>query len=92
MTDVMFQRSVSSHIYIVSTNSFFMRPNMLMADRLIRTIIALTFIALCLANVLPFGVASLLLIVAIIFLVTSFTGYCPFYWLFGFRGTHHAGK
>ena len=67
-------------------NNIFMKTNVVNADRIIRTLMALTFIVLFFTNILPLGVAYLFLVFAVILLVTGFTGFCPIYWLFGHEG------
>ncbi|QCK16695.1 YgaP family membrane protein [Mangrovivirga cuniculi] len=60
-----------------------MKKNMGTADRVIRTIIAFSVIALFVAEVLTGTLGLVLLILAVIFLLTSFTGFCPLYKPFG---------
>lgn len=56
-----------------------MKNNMGTADRIIRTILALLVIVFYLTGDLS-GLAAIILgIFALIFLVTSFTGFCPLY-------------
>lgn len=69
-----------------------MRTNMLNADRTIRFLVAFAMVMLFFAHVLPASIGMILLIVAVTFFVTSYTGFCPFYWLFGFRGSKHEVK
>jgi hypothetical protein len=64
----------------------FMKTNMLDLDRAIRMLVAFALIVLNFIHILPAGVGMVLLIVAVTFLVTSYTGFCPFYWLVGFKG------
>ncbi len=66
-----------------------MRTNMLNADRTIRFLVAFALIVLFFAHILPAAFGSTILIVAVTFFITSYTGFCPFYWLVGFRGTNH---
>lgn len=52
-------------------------------DMAIRTLIALLLAALYFAGIVPGIAGSILLVAAIIFLLTSFTGFCPIYTLLG---------
>ncbi len=59
-----------------------MKKNMGTADKVIRIILALLVIVFYFTGDLS-GLAAIILgIVALIFLVTSFTGFCPLYKLF----------
>ena len=70
-----------------------MKTNMLDLDRTIRFLVAMTLIILFFTHVFAAGIGTLVLIMAVTLLVTSYTGFCPFYWVFGFRGTkHHHAK
>jgi hypothetical protein len=60
-----------------------MHANMFHADRLIRLIISFGIVALYMLKVIPMDVALGLFIVATVFFVTGFTGFCPLYQLFG---------
>ena len=56
-----------------------MQKNMGTIDRTIRTLLALTIVVLYLTGLIS-GVAAIILgIFAIIFLLTSFIGFCPLY-------------
>lgn len=61
-----------------------MTKNMGVADRVIRTLIALGIAALYFTDHLSGTLAIVLEAIAIVFLVTSFLGRCPGYLLFGF--------
>ena len=61
-----------------------MTKNMGTLDRVIRTVIALTIVALYLGGRISGTAAVVLGIVAAIFLVTSSVGTCPGYLPFGF--------
>ena len=63
---------------------------MLNADRTIRFLVACALIMLFFTHLISAGIGMVLLIIAVVFLVTSYTGFCPFYWLFGHRGTKHS--
>lgn len=60
-----------------------MKKNMGTLDRSIRIILALAVAVLyCAGNIT--GIAAIILgIIAVVFLVTSFIGFCPLYTLFG---------
>ncbi|MGD8538695.1 MAG: DUF2892 domain-containing protein [Candidatus Aminicenantes bacterium] len=56
-----------------------MKKNMGAADRIIRTILAIVVAILYFTNQIT-GIAAIILgIIAIIFLLTSFVGFCPLY-------------
>ncbi len=60
-----------------------MRKNMGAVDRSIRTLLAIIVVVLYFTGYIS-GVAAIILgIIAVIFLVTSFVGFCPLYTLFG---------
>jgi Na+(H+)/acetate symporter ActP len=60
-----------------------MRKNMGAVDRSIRTILAIIVVVLYFTGDIS-GVAAIILgIIALVFLVTSFVGFCPLYTLFG---------
>jgi hypothetical protein len=60
-----------------------MKANMGSADRIIRAIIAILIAALYFTNVLTGTIGIVLLILAGIFLLTSFISFCPLYLPFG---------
>jgi len=60
-----------------------MRKNMGTADRTIRVIIAIAIAALYYANVISGTWAIVLLVLATIFVLTSFVSFCPLYKPFG---------
>lgn len=60
-----------------------MKPNMGIADRVLRILVALTIIALCFSNILGGTIAIVLLVLAAIFILTSFVSFCPLYLPFG---------
>jgi uncharacterized membrane protein len=68
-----------------STKNSFMKQNMGNADRLIRTIIAVMIGVLYYYSAITGVLAIVLLVVAAIFIVTSFFAYCPLYSLFGIK-------
>lgn len=60
-----------------------MKRNIGLPDRIIRLIVAISIIALYFAHIINGALAILLLCVAVISLVTSFTKFCPLYAVFG---------
>lgn len=60
-----------------------MKKNMGAVDSLLRILVAVVVIALYFAGVLSGTVAIVLLIVAAIFILTGFIGFCPLYLPFG---------
>jgi len=60
-----------------------MKKNMGSADKTIRTIIALIIAGLYFGNVITGTLGIVLLVLAIVFLLTSFIGFCPLYTLVG---------
>ena len=60
-----------------------MKTNMGIIDRVIRIVVALIFIGLYLANVITGTLAIVLLVLAGVFALTSFVGFCPLYWPLG---------
>jgi hypothetical protein len=61
-----------------------MKKNMGTADKVIRILVALVIIALYLTNRINGALAIVGLIVSGIFIITSFTSFCPLYMPFGF--------
>ena len=55
-----------------------MKKNMGMADRIIRLIIAAVILVLFLTNVITGALGIVLLVLAAIFVITSFIKVCPF--------------
>jgi fatty acid desaturase len=62
-----------------------MEKNMSTADRLIRVLVAIVVVGLYFAGALSGGVALVLLVLAGVFLLTSFMGFCPIYYLLGLK-------
>jgi hypothetical protein len=60
-----------------------MKKNMGTADKSIRILAAIVVIGLYLGNVISGTVAIVLLVLAGIFILTSFVSYCPLYSPFG---------
>lgn len=60
-----------------------MKVNMGSADRVIRVIIAVIFAALYFTGTVPGTLGLVLTVAGVIFLLTSFMGFCPLYTIFG---------
>ncbi len=56
-----------------------MKPNMGTADRIIRAVFAVAVAVLYFTNVISGTLAIILGILAVVFLATSFLGFCPLY-------------
>jgi len=61
-----------------------MKKNMGTADKVVRTLIALVIIALFYFKVITGIFGIILLVLAGIFLLTSFVSFCPLYRIFGY--------
>jgi hypothetical protein len=59
-----------------------MKTNMHLADRIIRILLAMTMVTLYFAGYLSGTLAIIALVVAIVFTITGFIGFCPLYALF----------
>lgn len=62
-----------------------MTINMGKADRIVRPLLAIAFIALYFTGTVTGTIGIALLVLAAIFLVTSVVGTCPLYSIFGIR-------
>jgi len=62
-----------------------MKKNMGNVDRVIRILVAVVVLILYFTHVITGTLAVILLILAGIFVVTSFIGFCPLYVLLGFN-------
>jgi hypothetical protein len=62
-----------------------MKKNMGVIDRIMRLVIAVVLISLYAANMLPGLLGTVLLIIAIVFALTSVLGLCPLYTLLGIK-------
>jgi uncharacterized membrane protein YtjA (UPF0391 family) len=62
-----------------------MKRNMGNTDRIIRAIIALTIAVLYFSGIITGTIGIILLIVSVIFLLTSLLSFCPVYLLFGIK-------
>jgi hypothetical protein len=60
-----------------------MKKNMGNTDRIVRAIIAVILAALYFAGMVKGTIGIVLLILAVVFLFTAFTGFCPLYLPFG---------
>lgn len=61
-----------------------MKPNMGTADRIIRILAAIGIAGLYFANLISGTTAIILLVLAGVFILTSFISFCPLYLPFGF--------
>lgn len=62
-----------------------MKTNMGSVDRISRLVIAAIIAALYFTNIITGTIGIVLLVLAGVFLLTSFIGFCPLYILFGFN-------
>lgn len=62
-----------------------MTLNMGKADRILRPLLAIVFIALYFTGTVTGTIGIVLLVLAAVFLLTSVVGNCPLYTLFGIR-------
>jgi len=62
-----------------------MKKNMGSADRMIRAIIAIILGALYFTGTIAGTAGLVLVVIAIVFLLTSFLGLCPLYTVFGIK-------
>lgn len=62
-----------------------MKKNMSTSDRLIRTILALTIVTLFLTKTITGTLGLILLVIAVVFLLTSLIGSCPLYTVLGIK-------
>ncbi len=60
-----------------------MKKNMGNADRIIRLLVAALLVILFFANVVSGTLGIVLLVVAAVFVLTSFVSFCPLYAIFG---------
>lgn len=60
-----------------------MKSNVGTADKAVRILMALVIVALYFTNNISGTTAIVLLILAGIFIITSFISFCPLYWPFG---------
>lgn len=62
-----------------------MKKNMGKADRTIRTLLAVVFAVLYATDVITGTLGIVLLVLSVVFLLTSFISFCPLYAPFGLR-------
>lgn len=62
-----------------------MIKNMGTTDRVIRLILAATFTTLYFTDMVGGTIGIILLVLAVIFALTSFISFCPLYWPFGIK-------
>lgn len=62
-----------------------MKKNMGSADRIIRSVIAITLIVLYFTDVISGTLAIVAIVASIIFLATSLVSFCPIYKIFGVK-------
>ncbi len=74
-------------IFVVTKTHIVMKKNMGTADRIVRAIIAIVIAALYVTGTISGTLGTVLLVVAVIFLLTSFISFCPLYLPFGIRTT-----
>jgi hypothetical protein len=60
-----------------------MKKNMGIVDKVIRTIIAIVFLTLYFTNVLTGTLGIVLIVLSVVFLLTSLVSFCPLYALLG---------
>lgn len=60
-----------------------MKTNMHLTDRIVRIVLSIALIVLYFSGNLSGTIAVIALIVAIIFMLTAFVGFCPLYRLIG---------
>jgi hypothetical protein len=69
-----------------------MKKNMGSADRVIRVLIAAVIAVLFFTGVIEGTLGIILLVLAVVFVLTSFIGVCPLYMPFGIRTACRAKK
>lgn len=62
------------------------------ADRIIRSIIAVVIAVLYFTGVIPGTLGIVLLVLAVVFLLTSFISFCPLYLPFGLSTRSKSGE
>ena len=81
MTYVTLRNEIALYFYLQNNRD--MKKNMGSIDKVVRILAAIAIIALYYAGMLSGLVATILLVVAVIFIATSFIGTCPLYLPFG---------
>jgi hypothetical protein len=72
-----------TYFYLNQKNIDIMKPNMGSTDKIIRIIIAIVIATLFLTHVISGTLGIILLVLAGIFVLTSFISFCPLYLPFG---------
>ena len=72
-------------VYLSALNVIYMKKNMGNTDRLIRILLAALVAVLYFTNTITGTLGIVLLVIAGIFVLTSFISFCPVYSLFGFN-------
>ena len=60
-----------------------MKKNMGTIDKVIRILVAIVFAILFYTNVITGTLGIILLVLAVVFVLTSLISFCPLYWPFG---------
>jgi hypothetical protein len=60
------------------------KVNMGQIDRLVRVVLAGALLWAFISNVVAWPLSVLLIVIALVFILTSFSGFCPLYTLFKF--------
>lgn len=70
---------------LCTINTIHMKPNMGSTDRFLRIVAAVVIAVLYFSGVLQGTLGVVLLVLASVFVLTSFVSFCPLYPLFGIR-------
>ncbi|MFA7327484.1 MAG: DUF2892 domain-containing protein [Candidatus Kapaibacterium sp.] len=62
-----------------------MKKNMGSADKILRIIIAVVIAVLYFTDVIPGLLGTILLVLAVVFVLTSLVSFCPLYTIFGIK-------
>lgn len=60
-----------------------MKKNMGVIDKIVRVIVAITFTVLYFMGILDGTIGIVLIVLSVVFLLTSMIGFCPLYTIFG---------
>lgn len=77
--------SASYSIFVKLKKQFIMKKNMGSADKIIRIILAAIFVVLYFTNVVSGTLGIILLVLAVVFVLTSLVSFCPLYLPFGIK-------
>ena len=69
-----------------------MKPNMGLADRVIRILIAVILVFAYYTNLISGTFAIVAMIIAVAFVITGFLSFCPLYWPFGISTRKKTGQ